>query len=296
MAGKTLPTENQLFYPFDTSPPDGGRCIDNVYEAFAGYRFEGGWCLQCFTKELEQNAQRQRVREAPANSFDMIYFEHPSCSGGIDTFLHFLPRGLEISFFDSRHYMGFPDQMLKLGVFQWREEEQAALRHLFCRVAISWFSEGTTEPLQGPTHQTSSWVMRGDAPLHILQALFFLRMEPGEVFRWLLKIDTKAAWYGITQLLKDPSPVESPVYFELAEDRSEADYNKACEALNRLCLDSLYASLTSERIFEKWLEVSDQDPRLGQELSDVESYYDPAAFVLSKEQREEDERLLRKVL
>ncbi|MET1415079.1 hypothetical protein ABVF61_22600 [Roseibium sp. HPY-6] len=296
MAGKILPSENQLFYPFDTSPPDGGRCIDDVYEAFAGYRFEGVWCLQCFTKELELNAQRQRVREASASTFDMIYFEHPACSGGIETFLHFLPRGLELCFFDSRHYTCFPDQMLKLGVFQWRANEQAALRRLFCRVAISWFSEGTTEPLQGPTHQTSSWIMRGDTPLHILQALFFLRIEPAEVFRWLLKIDTKAAWYGIAQLLKDPSPVETPVYFELAEDRSEADYIKACEALNRLCLDSLYTTLSSETIFEKWAEVNETDSRLSQELSDVESYYDPATFVLSNKQREEDQCLLRKSL
>jgi len=291
MEKSSAPSENPLFFPFNPSPPDGRTCLDRVYDAFKSYSFGPGWCEQCFTPELEDAARRQQVRNAPAATFDAIYFEHPLCSGGSDTFLHFLPRGLELCFFDLRFYSGFADYLLRLGILSWPEREQAVLRDLFCRVAISWFAEGHTGPLEGPTDKDNAWILGSDIPDMILHALLVLRVDPASIAVWLLNTETRAAWYGITKVLKNDRIVDTPVYFVLDSDVSEEDYRAACQALNRLCLDGFGQAVTSERLLQKWMDIAESDPGLGEEIGQAELYLN-ACGALSPQQRLEDERAL----
>ncbi|MBN9669963.1 hypothetical protein [Roseibium aggregatum] len=295
MKKDTGSSEAPLFHPFNPSPPDGQTCLEQIYDAFSQYPFGSGWCEQCFTPEQENAARGQDVRTAAAETFDMIYFEHPLCSGGSDTFLHFLPRGLELSFFDLRFYSGFSDYLLRLGILSWPKHEQSVLRDLFCRVATSWFAEGHTGPLEGPTDKHSSWILQSDVPDLIVQALLVLRVEPASVAAWLLKTDTRAAWYGIAKALKNDLIVEAPVYFVLNDDVPEEDQRAACEALNRLSLDGFGKAVTSARLVEKWMETAESDPKLAEEIGQAELYLN-ARRTLSPQQRLDNERALWNVL
>jgi|GEM_PF-2126463 len=285
-------SESPLFFPFDPSPPPAEVCLENVYDAFSSYPFGSGWCERCFTPELEAEARRQRVRSAAAESFDMIYFEHPLCSGGAETFLHFLPRGLELSFFDGRLAFGLAHHFLKLGIFFWPEHEQSALRDLFCRVAISWFTEGHTAPLEGPTHRTSSWILQGDVPEYILQALLVLRIDARSIAEWLLRTDTPAAWHGIAKVLKDPWFIEAPVYFVLGNPAEEEDCKAACEAINRLTSDGFRQVITGDVLLGKWMPASESDPGLAGLIGHLESFLDVGTLV--PRQRREDAFAVRK--
>lgn len=297
MTHKPSSSEGPLFHPFDPSPPPGDVCLENVYAAFAGHAFVGGWCTQCFTPENEATAQQQNVRTAAAETFDPIYFEHPYCSGGPETFLHFLPRGLELSCFDGRLFQGFGGYFLRMGVLAWPESEQSALRDLFCRVAVSWFVDGHTGPLEGPTHETNAWILETDVPELILQALLVLRIDPKSLAEWLLAIDTSAAWHGIAKVLKERFFVEKPVYFVLDEEKSEADYTAACEALNRRCRAGFQQVITDDVLLEKWLRLSEagSEPKLAELISKLEYFLSVGGGLKTGDLRE-DEELIRKVV
>lgn len=150
-----------MFHPFDVAPPEPDVCLDRLYDLFADYPISWGWCLQCFGVEWEERMRAHPdIRTAPRDAFNMIYFEHPNCSGGETTFLHWLPRGLELSCLDSRLDPNSTHRILQLGLLAWPAERLQALRDLFCRIAINWFVHGHVSPLQRPSCN-SVWNLKG---------------------------------------------------------------------------------------------------------------------------------------
>jgi hypothetical protein len=69
-------------------------------------------------------------RKTPLHAFSYIYFEHPNCSGGAATVLHWLPRGLELAFFDPKIDPPLIEQTLRVRLWH-RPSEEGILRTLF---------------------------------------------------------------------------------------------------------------------------------------------------------------------
>jgi hypothetical protein len=208
-----------LFHAFDVTVPDAAACLDRVYDAFADIPVRYGWCRQCFTLEEAQRMRAARgVRRTPLAIFAPIYFEHPDCSGGVETFVHWLPRGLELGFFDGRHDPGLTDQLMRIGLWRRPAPEQAAVRALLTRVACNWFGAGHVAPMQlaDPT-----WLATRRGRLNIsrriVEALLFPRVEPASIFDWLMALDQADAWECLLDMVQDGALLVGPAYYVLAD-------------------------------------------------------------------------------
>lgn len=148
MALKTVPPAEAIA-PLDLDPPDAGRCLEDVYRLLEDHAIDWAWCTQCFGQDDKKRMRDHRdIRGAPADAFSAIYFEHPACSGGETTFLHWLPRGIELQFFSPAIDPNLTVQMFRLGLLAGPEGEKHALRRLFCRIALNWWTLADVAPLQ----------------------------------------------------------------------------------------------------------------------------------------------------
>ncbi|UXN75904.1 hypothetical protein N8D56_27320 (plasmid) [Devosia sp. A8/3-2] len=193
----------QTLHRFDLNAPDVESCLAQLHVVFSRYRPRWDWCRQCFTPEEEaetRNAGDPRL--APLESFGRIYFEHPNCSGGRDTFLHWLPCGFELTFLNfDRDY--FPmEGAMRLGLWRWPKEEQVALRALFCRVAVNWFDGGDPVPFERVMRKTGR-DMDTYVSECIVEALLMLRVDPFDLFARLARAEHNTS-AGRSGWLHDP--------------------------------------------------------------------------------------------
>lgn len=287
-----------LFYPFDHAPPSAEACLDAVYEAFAHYTVVAPFCRQCFELEHERTILQSRdVRKADAKIFDMIYFEHPNCSGGPDTFWHWLPRGLELCFFNDRFTTPFPYQMIRLGLSALPEPELHALRQLFCRVILNVLKGFDCRPL-GVVPDMENTRLR-DAYLEgVMQDVFviliLLRTDPVEVLRIFLDSDRKQVWSVVQQLCTHGSSFfDDNSYYALSDKKAEAAMREAVAALHRRSRAEAFRLIDRSFLLNKWMAASETDSDLARDLADLEALYDVYHKGQTHEEEAEDERLMR---
>lgn len=286
-----------LFHPFDRIPPKGEICLDRIYDLFADRPIQWDWCLRCFGSEWEGRMRAHLdVRTAPHDSFDMIYFEHPRCSGGEATFLHWLPRGLEISFFDSRLYPTFHNQMARLGLLAWPQEWLMPLRRLFCRVCINWFAEGDPQPFKRIDFDGTRSMKDSEIGWELICALCALRVEPQSIAEWLLEIDTPTGWRTTLNLLQSEKILDNFVYYVLPDDAREADFQAAQEALDRRVRADFHRVFSNAVLTAKWERTFEHDPRLADAVSDAETMLDVYRPGQGIEERGADEEALRRAI
>ncbi|QEI06442.1 hypothetical protein FXN63_11825 [Pigmentiphaga aceris] len=286
-----------LFHAFKRDVPSAAECLNRLYEVYAHTTVSYGWCRQCFDLEQEQQMRGLRaVREAPLAAFSGIYFEHPNCSGGASTFLHWLPRGLELGFFDPDIDPDLIEQSMRVGLWHRPTEEQAALRDVFCRVAINWFAAGNTAPMQVP--DSASGVLYGPSFIsrRIITALLYLRVDPAELFDWLIALESSRAWHCLLDLVQENCVVQGPVYYVLEDEANKVLMFKAHAALDRLVRNALHAAVTDDRLAEYWLRWQENEPALAQRAADAESMIASYAFELNADERRADEQLIRTAL
>ncbi|MGI2032661.1 hypothetical protein ACRQ1B_09755 [Rhizobium panacihumi] len=287
-----------LFYPFDHAPPSAEACLDAVYEAFAHYTVVAPFCRQCFELEHERTILQSRdVRKANAAIFDMIYFEHPNCSGGPDTFWHWLPRGLELCFFNDRFTTPFPYQMIRLGLSALPEPEMHALRQLFGRIILNVLKDSDCTPL-GVVPAMENTRLR-DAYLEgVMQDVFviliLLRTDPVDVLNIFLDSDRKQVWSVVQELgTRGSSFFDDNSYYALYDDKDETAMREAVAALHRRTRAEMFRLVDRPFLLQKWMAASETDPDLASDLADLEALYDVYHNSQTDEDRAEDERLMR---
>jgi hypothetical protein len=295
---KPVPAEPQpLFLSFEWSPPSTEACRDAVYAAFERHEVGYSFCNHCFEPEQERVQRLPRdIRTAGADIFDMIYFEHPECSGGVATFLHWLPRGLELSFFDERPYPSLLGQMVRAGLPIWPREEREALRQLFCRAMLNWAQTddpaplGVIRPSDSPRLATGR---RRTATIEILSALILLRIDMTALFRALIDWDRDDFWFFLLSLCRsDDAFLDDYAYYVLDDPNDLPAMREGIAALQRRARDEAFRLLDRETLLAKWLSADEENPQLAEEIAHLEALYDVYYTRQSDDERAVDERLI----
>lgn len=279
------PVVEPVFHPFDPDVPDAAACLDRLYEVYAEVPVVYGWCRQCFDLAYEEQMRSVRKpRNAPLEAFSQIYFEHPNCSGGPATFLHWLPRGLELAFFQGRLDPDLTEQLLRINIWLRPAHEQEALRALFIRVARNWFETGHTSPLQMPEEPRTPRA-RDNVSVQIIEALLSLRIDPAALFAWLASIGTTQAWSCLIERLEDGCLLMAPSYyvFDAGLDGGQAKplMEAGVQAVDRIARHALHAQFPAERLTQLWLDWQQNDPPLAEQLAEAEAVILARALTLT---------------
>lgn len=255
---------------FDLNPPTVASCSAQLHAVFSRYRPRWDWCRQCFTPEEEAETRNAGdPRRAPLESFRQIYFEHPNCSGGRDTFLHWLPRGLELTFLNFDHDFGLMEGAIRLGLWRWPKEEQVALRALFCRVALNWFTGGDPAPFERVMRKTGR-DMDTYVSERIVKALLMLVVDPFDLFAWLARANSTRARDVLVGLTTQDQLVDEGVYFVLDDATYEPLLRNGNRALDRIAVNALHRIATDERLVCLWAWAEREDQVLARNIEETE--------------------------
>lgn len=293
------PSERQVeqtLYRFDRNPPDAGRCLSHLYEIFSRYRPNWGWCRQCFTPEAEARARNAGdPRRAALEGFAQIYFEHPNCSGGRDTFLHWLPRGLELTFLNAEQDYFPMEGAMQLGLWRWPKEEQDGLRAWFSSAASNWFDGGDPLPFERvmgrPGRDMDSYISA-----RIVEALLMLRVDPFDLFSWLARANSTRARAVLVDLTIHEHLVDEAAYYVLDDATDESLLRNGIRALDRLALDALRHIVTDDRLMRLWAWADREDRALARRIEDTEPLRMQRAFRLTATERRRDRAIVRAAL
>jgi len=283
---------DQILHRFDLNPPDIDSCLSQVYAAFSGYRPRWDWCRQCFTVDEEARTRRAGdPRRASLESFGQIYFEHPNCSGGRDTFLHWLPRGLELTFLNFDHDYFPMEGAMRLGLWRWPRGEQDALRALFCSVAMNWFNGGDPMPFEHAIRESRTDV-DNHVSLRIVKALLMLRVNPFELFAWLARSNSSRARSVLVGLTNHGHLVDEASYYVLDDATYEPLLHEGIRALDRLALDSLQRIATDDRLVCLWAWASREDRGLALIIENTEPLRTQRVLRLLQTERQKDRMMV----
>lgn len=265
-----------IFHCFDVASTNSDACLDQLYAAFIRHRPAWNWCRQCFTPETEDETRRQpNPRGAPAASFAHIYYEHPNCSGGRETFLHWLPRGLTLFLLDPDFdsYASFLEVMVRLTPWRWSFDEQDAVRTLLCRAAIGWFKGGDPAPLR-LEREAQDQSCDGGVSETLVRALLALRVNPFDLFTWLARIGGQRAYEVLLDLAIAPRLTEDPTYFVLDDEADAAIQHAALDALDRLARDALTRIVIGhDRARRLWAWAERSDPMMARSIAETEAVW-----------------------
>lgn len=270
----SIATVEPVFHPLDLDVPASDACLDRLYEVYAEVPVVYGWCRQCFELVYEEQMRTLRKpRNAPLEAFSQIYFEHPNCSGGAATFLHWLPRGLELAFFQGRLDPDLTEQMLRINIWLRPAHEQEALRALFIRIARNWFETGHTAPLQLSEEPRTPRAL-DNVSVQIIEALLSLRIDPAALFAWLASLGTAQAWSCLIERLGDSCLLMIPSYYVfdagLDEEHAKPLTEAGVQAVDRIARHALHTQFPAERLTQLWLDWQQTDPLLAEQLAEAE--------------------------
>ncbi|WP_179379112.1 hypothetical protein [Jannaschia marina] len=271
-------------HPRPTDPPDVETCFDALRAAVSACAGPSHVCSQCYGDDMAARlvtaARVAESGEEPApRDYAQICFEHPECSGGIETIQLFTPHALR-RFFYGVPFEGFPhfpdihETMTLSGRWFWPAPMQDALRQLAGRLLIDRFRHDLQPvPLSG-TGALDADAIDDD----ILQFAHSALIDPRATLHWLATLGTAAADRALELGIDNAGP-GAPSYCAL--DRGGLDaprpYLEATEAITAT-LSARAARATLEIVTEDWLEAAffrneTRDPALAQSLSDTQRYF-----------------------
>jgi hypothetical protein len=280
-----------LWFPFDADPPDAAACLERLHAAFGSYAISYPWCRQCFSLEDETRMLRaDDPRHAPLNIFSPIYFESPHCSGGEDTFKHWLPRGLELAGLDVFGYASIMDRAWSLQLWRWPLEEQAALRAAFARALIGLIAQGEGAPI-ALGDNAMDWAVE-----RLVGDLLLLRVDPDAMFGWLVGREETLAWSALAGLFESSS-IMSEQPCQPSQDPEAAERLRAAlAACRRRVRTALSDVLTMERFEAARERERRRAPGLADKLLTLGVFRDVYAAARTPCERAEDEAVLRAAL
>lgn len=287
-----------LFFAFDDAVPDAQNCMNQVYDVFSLYQAPRGLCRQCFSLEQEQQiCGPQKVRTADYATFSAIYFEHPNCSGGLATFRHWLPRALECAGIDTRPNPPLPDQIVRLGLLSWPRAEQEALRNIFTRAALNWFTTGDPSPLgrQWPDDMKNRLGQDIWTAEILLSALIYVRIDPASLAKYMLATDTTWASLGLAAAIGKPWNLDDIGYVVLESVDTATAMRSAFAALNRHAQAEFHRIITYEALMSRWEAAEARgDEALVTHL--LWAMDNRAPFQLTEQEHIEDEVLIASII
>ncbi|MBB4006206.1 hypothetical protein [Allorhizobium taibaishanense] len=274
----------RIFYCLDLNPPETVACRDRLYAAFSHYRPVWNWCRQCFAAEEEEKVRRHpNPRTTPGDIIAPLYHEHPRCSGGRETFLHWLPRSLELFLLDSD--ICFLERLLTLAPWQWPAEEQGALREVLTRAAIGWFTGNDPSPLHIKDHLTRRPAASITSET-LVCALLCLRVDPFALFAWLARTGGQRAHDVLLELAYREDIIDPPFYWLLEEGSDQALQPAFVRSLNRVCRDALSRIVAGGNRAERlWIWAMEADVELAADITASESLWRSNLLRLSPSQR-----------
>lgn len=282
-----------IFTPFDLAPPAAAQCLDEVYKAFERHDIDWFWCAQCFGPDDKKRMRANpNPRTAPAEAFSGIYNEHPTCSGGEATFLHWLPRAIELQFLAKGIDPSLTVQMFRLGMLAWPDAETQALRRLFCRIALNWWASEDITPLQ-LTPDRGMRIHDRTIGRRLMEALCAVRVDMESVARALIDIDTSAAWLSLLDAFQADAILGDSVYYVLHDEEDEVVFRSAHAALNRCARVGLSRYISRQGLVEKWGEVALADPVLADAISDAEMLFDAYRVLQNEAEAAHDREAIR---
>lgn len=221
-----------------------------------------------------------------------IYHEHPACSGGRETFLHWLPRGLELFLLDQDRDFSMLEAMIRLAPSRWSFEEQDAVRVVLGRAAIGWFGGSSPAPLHCSTDGKDP---SGDGGVSeaLVRALLAFRIDPFDLFAWLARTGGRRAYEALLDLAFTPRLTEDPVYFVLEDKADESTQHIALAALDRLARDVLSRIVAGhDRAMRLWTWAEHADPALAHDIAALETTWRGRLSRLSSAARATDRALI----
>lgn len=263
-----------VFMPFDRAPAAAAQCLDDAYRAFGRHDIDWFWCAQCFGPDDKKRMRAYpNPRTAPAEAFSGIHNEHPTCSGGETTFLHWLPRAIELQFLAKAIDPSLTVQMFRLGMLAWPDAETQVLRRLFCRIALNWWTSGDIVPLQ-LTPDRGVRIHDRTIGRRLMEVLCALRVDMASVAEALVDIDTPTAWFSLLDAFQAETVLGDCVYYVLHDDEDEAVFRSAHAALNRCARAGLGRHLSRQKLVERWETAALADPALADAISDADILFD----------------------
>ena len=256
VAAQCAQLEREHLHPFPLDPPAASATLDGAYEALSGLATYGRFCEQCFMPEQERMVLRGDLRSKPPDEFSLIYYEHPQCSVGADGFMYFLPRALETLVLDDDVGEYVIASAVKCGLYSICDARQSALRNVFARAAIGWFTAQDPAPFGRWNGDPQNTYLR---PWSLAEAhycdvtvlpLLHLRVCPRDVFTWLRDVNTPLAWRYICELLRRGHLFEPEVYYVTATDREQLHADMA-SVLNCIARCHFFDVITRDPIEQR---------------------------------------------
>ena len=240
-------------------------------------------CSQCFDeiwqKRITAAAAKAQTGTAPRpEDYAQIYFEHPACSGGVDTIKLFTPYGLRDLLagcapegFRPFSYPEVLETMVQSGFWFWPERLKALVRTLSVRLFWDWFKRGDyVWPI--PDYADEDILGPGD---DILRLCTLCQIDPFDLIASLSRCHTPQA----DDALAGPLNFSARDCTYVAADTSSDDkrYQHASRAIaTTLAAREAQGFLTFAT--PQWLEQAffrncDTHPTLAKELSNFANYY-----------------------
>ena len=273
--------EQVFFYPFVADPPDTDDVMDVVFSAFQTERSSSPQCAGCLCEEQGELlcSNRCLANDNPdvlAGAFN----RHPQSIGGLEVMRQLFPHAVETLFFDDDICPDLAIQAFRSGVWFWPEEEQAALRKLFCRVAINWFTGGEPLPLElpietrrYPSGQVYEW-REPAMSARIIEALILLRVRPTDVMDWLVETGGERAVDWMTKAVASWGVGDETSFYYLPDcPEEEHRMVDVKAALARIANHALFSVLTPDRLFSWWQQYLQCSPRLAARVEEVEAAF-----------------------
>jgi len=255
-------------------------CID----AFAEHPIPTHLCCQCYDAPREQQiigaARAIHAGKMPTpHEYGQIYFEHPDCSGGVDTIKLFTPFGLrelltgQTEIVEDRFTCyEVIEKMVQSGFWWWPLDQQATVREVALCLFWDWFEDGHYAwPVSDRVKKGT--LGPGDDILTLCTLCLIDPYDLVRVLSGLHKVQADAALAGplnfsvseCTYVAKDTS-TGSTIYQDATATIAET--LKTREAL------AFCTYITQDWVEQAFFRSDTRSPGVAKELSEFGNYYD----------------------
>lgn len=270
-------------FPLSRDVPSFAQAFEACVAACQDHAVPTHLCRQCYDEDWEKRviaAAKLTHQGGRPQAFDysQIYFEHPACSGGVETHKLFAPYGLldmmtgcppEGS--PKYNYPEMLETLVRSGFWFWPEKLKTPFRALAARMFWDWFIEGRFEGVMRAVE--GDYLGPGD---DILTLCTLCQIDPHDIVRVLSDLHTPQADSALCGPLNFSATQCTYVAADTGAEQSR--YQEATETI-AATLASREASAFLYYVTEPWVDAAffrqvETAPALAQDLSEFARYYD----------------------
>jgi hypothetical protein len=241
-------------------------------------------CEQCFPDPFKTKLRNAAEAVAAGKDPDIdgyapIYFEHPNCSGGIETHKLFAPYGVRDLLTGCApdgsktfYYAEVLESMVRAGFWFWPEDLRTPFRAIAARLFWDWFRDGTYRWAQ-PDDAPDDLLGPGD---DILTLCSLCLIDPYDLVATLVTLETPQS----DEALNGPLNFSANACTYVAMDTGTlaTPYQDATEDIAAI-LTAREATAFKKFETPAWVDATffkyaQSHPKLAQELSEFGRFYD----------------------